>query len=89
MFAYQYEATRACPSYSSLSPGTPGIARYDRGHYGLVGVRAGDQTLAARSSQLARGLGFSGLRNEAHLGRWTDILPFEPVERARKGLLGP
>jgi hypothetical protein len=87
MFAYQHEVTKACTPDSPLSPGAPRIAGYDRGDHGVVGVGAGDQTMATRSSKLAGGLGCAGICNEAYRGRRANLLPLESAGRTRKRFL--
>src|SRR5580692_4662162 len=87
MPCYQYEAVTACAPNTSLPPGAPPSGGYDRRDHGVVGIGACDQTLAARSAQVACCFSFPGISREKYRRRRTDILPRNQTAAPPQGSL--
>jgi len=87
MFAYQYEAARACTPYSALPPRASRSTGYGRGHHGMVDIGESGETVAPAGPQVSKGVSNPRSSRRAHRSRRTRLLPPESVAAPAKGQL--
>jgi hypothetical protein len=73
MSTYRQEASTACASHPSLFAGASRSAGHDRRHHDLVGVRAGDQAMAASGTHRSSGTSRARVSREARDRRRQDF----------------